>query len=487
MRAVLLMFDSLNRHFLSPYGATWTRTPNFQRLARRAVTFDRSYVCSMPCMPARRDLHTGRPGFLHRGWGPMEPYDQDVFQLLRTGDQSVYSHLATDHYHYFETGGANYHTAYDSWEFFRGQEGDPWIGQVADPVEPRHINGKNNRQDWVNRPHVRRDEDHYQTKTVRAGLDFLDRNAAEDDWLLQVELFDPHEPFFCDPQWKSLFPDPDSEADAPLLDWPGYGKDLYTREQVEQARRNYAALLAKCDASLGRVLDAFDRHDLWKDTMLVVGTDHGIQLGEHGWTMKNAPPMYEETSHTPLFMWDPRHNVAGERRGSLVQPMLDLPVTLLNYFGRDVPDTMLGHDLGPVVEGDAGGREAAIFGYFNQHVNLVTEQHAYYRGAANDTPSDSYTLAHWHMRNVAPLDPMRHMELAEPLPFSQGVPPLKVPGSPTREPFRSSLLFDLKADPAQERPLDDPQLEAQLAEQMTTLMKTCDAPAAQFERMGLSA
>ena len=50
------MFDSLNRHLLSAYGCDWTVTPNFKRLAERTVRFDASYVCSMPCMPARRDL-----------------------------------------------------------------------------------------------------------------------------------------------------------------------------------------------------------------------------------------------------------------------------------------------------------------------------------------------------------------------------------------------------------------------------------------------
>lgn len=67
MRCVLLMFDSPNRRHLSPYGCDWTRTPNFARLANRACTFDQSYVGSMPCMPALRDLHMWRPGFLHRG------------------------------------------------------------------------------------------------------------------------------------------------------------------------------------------------------------------------------------------------------------------------------------------------------------------------------------------------------------------------------------------------------------------------------------
>ena len=43
----------------------------------------------------------------------------------------VHTHLATDHQHYWEDGGATYHTRYTTWEFFRGQEGDPWKGQVG--------------------------------------------------------------------------------------------------------------------------------------------------------------------------------------------------------------------------------------------------------------------------------------------------------------------------------------------------------------------
>ncbi len=60
MRVVFAMFDSLNRKALEPYGGTTIATPAFNRLAERAVTFDRHYIGSMPCMPARRDLLTGR-------------------------------------------------------------------------------------------------------------------------------------------------------------------------------------------------------------------------------------------------------------------------------------------------------------------------------------------------------------------------------------------------------------------------------------------
>ena len=66
MRAVTIMYDSLNRRYLPPYGAEGIIAPNFQRLADHCVTFDNFYCGSMPCMPARRELHTGRYNFLMR-------------------------------------------------------------------------------------------------------------------------------------------------------------------------------------------------------------------------------------------------------------------------------------------------------------------------------------------------------------------------------------------------------------------------------------
>ena len=106
MKAIMVMYDSLNRHMLSPYGCDWTQTPNFKRLADRCVTFDKCYVGSLPCMPARREIHTGRYNFLHRSWGPMEPYDDSMPEILKKN--GIYSHLISDHYHYWEDGAVSY-------------------------------------------------------------------------------------------------------------------------------------------------------------------------------------------------------------------------------------------------------------------------------------------------------------------------------------------------------------------------------------------
>jgi arylsulfatase A-like enzyme len=83
MKAIMAMYDSLNRAMLEPYGCEWTKTPNFKRLAERSVMFDNCYAGSLPCMPARRELHAGRLNFLHRSWGPIEPFDDSMPEILK--------------------------------------------------------------------------------------------------------------------------------------------------------------------------------------------------------------------------------------------------------------------------------------------------------------------------------------------------------------------------------------------------------------------
>lgn len=60
LRTILVLFDTLNRSALGGYGGTEVATPNFDRFAARAECFQNHYAGSLPCMPARRDLHTGR-------------------------------------------------------------------------------------------------------------------------------------------------------------------------------------------------------------------------------------------------------------------------------------------------------------------------------------------------------------------------------------------------------------------------------------------
>jgi arylsulfatase A-like enzyme len=294
------MFDSLNRHMLSAYGSNRVKTPNFSRFAERSVTFDNFYVGSMPCMPARRELHTGRLNFLHCAWGPIEPWDDSMPEILK--NNGVYSHLITDHYHYFEDGGLTYHPRYSTWEFIRGQAGDPWKAEVKDPNDINiGINRRNylTRPDTINRKYIKKREQFPQDRCFSAGLEFIEANCNEDNWFLQIECFDPHEPFFAPKEFIDMYPD---EYDGPFFDWPDYRKVDETPEQVEHLQNQYAALVSFCDYSLGRVLDIMDEKNMWEDTMLIVNADHGFLLGEHGYWAKTVAHLEWVWTTPPIFL-----------------------------------------------------------------------------------------------------------------------------------------------------------------------------------------
>lgn len=488
MKAIMVMFDSLNRRMLPPYGADWVHAPNFQRLAGRTVTFDQCYGGSMPCMPARRELHTGRYNFLHRSWGPLEPFDDSVPAMLTSA--GVHTHLTTDHQHYWEDGGATYHNRYSTYEFFRGQEGDAWKGQVADPEMPdalgmaAQMKPKLWRQDWVNRAHLEDKADHPQTLTFDAGVEFIETNKDEDSWFVQIETFDPHEPFFSYAEYKTHYA---AGYDGPHFDWPDYAKVTETPDAVEHARAEYAALLTMCDESLGRVLDLMDENDMWDDTLLIVCTDHGFMLGEHGWWGKNVQPWYDETIHNPLFVWDPRVGAAGERRDQLVQT-IDIGPTLLEFFGVDRTDDMQGQPLVDVIREGTSVREHGLFGIFGGHVCVTDGRYVYMRAAATpqNQPLSEHTLMPTMMTDFFPRPQLAAAELSDPLPFSKGLKVLKMPAQSWVSPAAfGTQLFDLETDPEQHTPLKDAALELQMATALRDALIAADAPAEQYVRLGL--
>lgn len=485
MRAIMLLFDTLNRRMLEPYGCDWTKTPNFSRLADRCLTFDNCYAGSLPCIPARRELHTGRYNFLHRGWGPLEPFDDSMPELLKEG--GVYTHLISDHQHYWEDGGATFHNRYHSWEIVRGQEGDCWKGQVKDPEMPEHL-GRMWRQDVVNRAYTSEEGKQPLEEVFRLGLEFLETNKKEDNWFLHWECFDPHEPFVSPKKYQDLYP---HDYQGPLFDWPEYREVRESREAVEHCRYEYAALLSMCDDYLGRFLDFMDENDMWKDTLVIVNTDHGFLLGEHDLWAKSAHPWYNETAHIPMFIWDPRHGKRGERRSALVQN-IDIPATLLAYFGKERPADMQGMDLEPVIQRDEPVREYALFGMHGGQVNITDGRYVYMRGQEKgDYPLYHYTQMPTHMRCRFSVEEMRTAVLHPGFSFTKGTPVMRIQavedtsGDTTARCLTETMLFDLAKDPDQLHPIRDPEEEKRLRRNMARLMEENDAPPEQYQRLGL--
>ena len=310
----------------------------------------------------------------------------------------------------------------------------------------------------------------------------------QDNWFLQIETFDPHEPFFTQQHYKDLYP---HDYDGPVFDWPPYRNIEETPEQVEHLRNEYLALLSMCDAHLGRVLRAMDEYDLWDDTLLIVNTDHGFLLGEHDSWAKVVHPWYQEIAHVPLFIWDPRSQQQGTRNDALVQ-MIDMAPTLLEYFDVERPADMQGVVLKDTLENNTPTREAALFGIHGGHVNVTDGQYVYMRGPVTEDngPLFNYTLNTNVMSGYLPADQLREATLAEPFSFTKGMPVLKVPaglwGNIGKFALsKGTMLFDVVADPEQQSTLNNPEVEARMVAFLVALMQANDAPPEQFERLGL--
>ncbi len=95
--AIVGLLDSLNRHMLGAYGGAEFETPAIDRFTARSTRFEKHFVGSLPCMPARHDILVGTLDFLWKPWGSIEVWEEPVTRPLRRA--GVTTMLVSDHPH----------------------------------------------------------------------------------------------------------------------------------------------------------------------------------------------------------------------------------------------------------------------------------------------------------------------------------------------------------------------------------------------------
>ena len=504
MKAVLVLFDSLCRNALGCYGSPWVKTPNFDRFAARAVTFDSHFVGSLPCMPARRDLHTGRLNFMHRSWGPLEPFDNSFAASM--GDAGVHTHLVSDHLHYFEDGGSTYHGRFRTWDFIRGNEYDPWKALVQPPLERLRAKYAQKHYDldlrnWkrlqhaINSEFMVEEHDLPLARCFASGFEFLDLNRSADQWFLMLECFDPHEPFQAPARFKEQYK---TGWTGGVLDWPLYEKVTDSPEEIAEIRANYAALVAACDHYFGLLIDYFDRHDLWRDTALILSTDHGFLLAEHDWWGKNLQPYYTEISHIPLIVHHPDFTrAAGTRRHSLTQTIDPMP-TFMDLFGIPQPAEVRASSVLPLLQADRLQRDIGIFGMFGGPIGASDGRYTYYL-----YPEDlyapglhEYTLMPMHLNSLFSASEMKTAAIVPPFDFTKGMPVMRIDALKDArripqhddkkfDPDFGTTLYDLATDPKQQKPFRDAALERRFHAGIARELRAHDAPVELYARYAI--
>ena len=308
MNVILVLCDTLRRDHVGAYSLgrplnrCWSQeapdwivpTPIMDRLASRGVTFDNCYCGSTPCMPARRDIQTGRYEFLERGWGPLEEDDIDLpRQISGPPNQSVQwsaqqgyhvSYLISDHFHLWEQGSGNYHMGYTGFDFVRGCEADAYFTDPAEFACPDGDRLRKNERHWRNIHHIRQsEEDYFCAQVIQRACRWLELNDRHEDFFLHLDIFDPHEPW--DPPEDILKEyDPKGYEHTGVNAAPPYApwKTAITEEQFNAYRARYAGKVVFLDRWLGQLFDTLGRLGLWSNTMVVLTTDHATFNGDHG-------------------------------------------------------------------------------------------------------------------------------------------------------------------------------------------------------------
>ncbi|HVQ25797.1 MAG TPA: sulfatase-like hydrolase/transferase, partial [Planctomycetota bacterium] len=128
---------------------------------------------------------------------------------------------------------------------------------------------------------------------------------------------------------------------------------------LREATAAYRACVSFADAQLGVVLDALDRADLWKDTVVVLVGDNGFHLGEHGGLLRKDT-LFEEALRVPLVVAAPGLPHPGAVVSAPVE-LLDVYPTILDLAGLDTPAGLDGESLVPLLQDPkASGRGGAV-------------------------------------------------------------------------------------------------------------------------------
>ena len=241
-----------------------------------------------------------------------------------------------------------------------------------------------------------------QAQTFAAGLDFIRRNRGQDNWFLQIETFDPHEPFFSDRKYKDLYAKHYDRYKGRPFDWPplsrrsnetargGRALPPRIRGPAEHVRRP-PGQGAGPDGRAGPV----EGHDADREHRPRLPARRARLLGQ---VLACRSTTRSPTS--PLFIWDPRVRQGRARRGSRWCRRSTWRPRCWSSSACRGRRTCWASRCGETIADDTPVREAGLFGVHGGHVNVTDGRYVYMRAPVKpeEQPLFDYTLMPTHMR-----------------------------------------------------------------------------------------
>ena len=386
---VVLVIDTLRVDHV--YGKR-ARTPNMDALAREGLRFTRAFPEAMPTLPARNSILTGRRQFPFRGWRdypgllampgwtPIRDGETPFTSILRRA--GYWTAYATDNpFLGWSRPYKRFRASFDRFERRGGQVGvagshyrvtdrelEHWLHPVirGDPKVRRRV------QLYMANGGYWSDESlSFAARVFTDGVKVLDAAARNRPFALVVDTFEPHEPWTPPRQYVDLYGDPDYHGPEPSKPYYApvsrYIEPSAAETVLGRMRALYAAEVTMTDRWLGVFMDRLYDLGLERDTVIVLVADHGILLGDYGWTGKISSVLHPELAQVPLVIVHPERLLAG-RSSSYFASTHDLAPTLLTMAGVVVPRSMEGVDLSRRFYGRPLPERPFVYGgYANSH------------------------------------------------------------------------------------------------------------------------
>ncbi len=368
MNILLVTLDQFRGDCLSVAGHPIVRTPNLDRLAAEGVRLARHYSQAAPCSPGRACLYTGTYQLNNRVVANGTPLDARFDNLAhaarRAGfvptlfgytDQSIDPRDASGPDDPRLSSYEGVLPGFDVGLELTGNEQRAWIDHLCELGYPVPAGADEALALQSERP-VEHGVSAFLTDALLA---WIERQRGP--WFAHASYFRPHPPYAAAGHFARAY-DP---AVLPLPITPAAGRHglhdglMVHRETaaprgeaaIRQLRAQYFGMASEVDHQLGRVWQALERLGQWNDTWILVTSDHGEQLGDHGLIQKGG--FFEGSYHILGIVRDPRQRAA---HGSTVEQFtenVDVFPTLCDALGIDTPVQCDGLPLTPFLRGES--------------------------------------------------------------------------------------------------------------------------------------
>ena len=370
---VYVMTDTLRTAFLGCYGNETVRTPNIDRFARQSVLFTRAYPESLPTIPVRRAIHTGRRAYPFCDYTPV-PWDivyLPGWQAMDRTEDTLAENLANAGYHtgfvtdtipYFAPG-FNFQRGFWQWNYVRGLQQDRWASVHA--VSDEEMDGywwpggdapmhSNLRYHVANSRGRLRERDTTTAEVFRWAMEFVEDNRNAEPFYLMIDSFRPHEPWEAPLRYYQMYADPDYDGlTIPHARYQSMEEQGIDEAMLADLVAHYSGLVTLVDTWFGMFIDTLERLDLLGNTMVIFTSDHGTHFADNPQHVVGKPAysLWPGVMHLPLIVRNPGGAHGGCVASDLVYN-LDTTATVYDVAGIDDHQPIDGQSLVPLLTGD---------------------------------------------------------------------------------------------------------------------------------------